>query len=422
MSWLLPRLTMQQAQTRFADLAQHMAGGGFAHDFVAPDLPIAAANPTGGRVAPPALLQEWRDEIVSRVPAAVDATPAGRARLGAETGRALAETVSPIPADAAHDGVWSFLTLALLPDVVALRWGLPEEGELPADRWLGRQALGGGRDRNHLKVSWRRWRVLGPLMLQEPILGEDELVGLFERSSVARNPTLVKVCAQEVLAHSGTSRMEFARSLMKHVSAATGVRLLDTFDEGQLQQLVGTLGSRLSGTRQLDDVPPPPPSDGGQSVLGRPRRAAPAGMASSFNWDSLTLDVRATPVRAAEDEDPNQAQVEPVPAPLDSATDITWTRGELEAVLAMLRQGWPAQVDVIQYALDHDGVLSREELFAVCQFEPTRQLKGFSRPVRRIVTQLAETGEVRAGLPELLTPTYRGGGVADGYRLAQVRG
>ena len=92
--------------------------------------------------------------------------------------------INPSPSDAAHDGVWSFLTLMLFPDILADRWpATSPSGELPRDRWIGRQA---GRDRNYFKLAWRRWRILGTVMSETgDAFGEDEFGALFERSAVA---------------------------------------------------------------------------------------------------------------------------------------------------------------------------------------------------------------------------------------------
>ena len=102
----------------------------------------------------------------------------------------------------------------LFPDILAARWGAPTESqELAPDRWIGRQT---GRDRNYLKLAWRRWQVLGPVMsaTQDP-LGEDEFGALLERSVVARNQRLVRSAALAVVAYRGSlGRTSFARKLM----------------------------------------------------------------------------------------------------------------------------------------------------------------------------------------------------------------
>ena len=91
-------------------------------------------------------------------------------------GRTLHEHLRIIPADAAHDETWSFLTLVVFPDVAVIRFP-----DMHVNRLIGTP-------RNVLRRTWFRQEVLGDLLHStgRP-LGEDELVGLFERSALARN-------------------------------------------------------------------------------------------------------------------------------------------------------------------------------------------------------------------------------------------
>lgn len=346
MSRLIPRLTIGQAQQRFGELEKLLAEGGLVETFVAVDLPIAAANPTGGQVATLMEIAGWREAVLQRMEG-IPSTRGEAARFGAELGRAIEEIISPLRADAAHDGVWAFLTLAVLPDVALRRWGPSGEGDrLPADRWIGRAAMGGGRDRSYLKTVWRRWRVLGSLMLEMPMLGEDELVQLFERTAIARNERLVRVCAQEVLAFEGPGRMEFARELMKLVSYQTGVRLLDLLPDEELRALAQQLGQRVRRSEQTE----------------------------------------------APDETPSSGP----------PTQSAWTPETVGEVMIAL--GWesPEHARVIRHAANHGGIVTREEIYELCDYGPDRMLKGFSRPVLRVVQVLAERGAIPAGLPPIL--------------------
>ena len=156
---LVPRLTVGAALARLGEIEVELRGGTPAKDLVREQLGPAIPNPTGGSAATESSLHQWRSGVLD-VMAGVD--------LGSATdnavhsmclGRAIADVVNPSPSDVAHDGVWSFLSLMLFPDVLASRWPAASPvGELPRDRWIGRQA---GRDRNYLKLAWRRWRILG---------------------------------------------------------------------------------------------------------------------------------------------------------------------------------------------------------------------------------------------------------------------
>jgi hypothetical protein len=85
-----------------------------------------------------------------------------------------------------------------------------------------------------------RQHVLGDLLhLTDRPLGEDELVGLFERTALARNRTLIRRLAAAVLQYDGsTSRSDWARELYKRVTFHTGPRLLDALTEEELDALI----------------------------------------------------------------------------------------------------------------------------------------------------------------------------------------
>ena len=69
-------------------------------------------------------------------------------------------------------------------------------------------------------------------------LGEDEMVGLFERSAMARNRPLIRALGSAVMEYSGPARSEWARALYKRVRYSTGPRSLDGFTEEDLTPLI----------------------------------------------------------------------------------------------------------------------------------------------------------------------------------------
>src|SRR5690606_7072876 len=120
-------------------------------------------------------------------------------------GRALHDSLQIIPGDAAHDETWNFLALVVMPDVTVLRFP-----DMHPDRMFGTL-------RNPLRSSWVRWDTLGDLtdMYPRP-LGVDEMVGLFERSEMARNRPLVRALAKAVMQYDGPgSRSDWAREVFK---------------------------------------------------------------------------------------------------------------------------------------------------------------------------------------------------------------
>lgn len=201
--------------------------------------PKAAPVATGGRVASEAHIRQVRDRVVAAVKPWSDKAEVPRAEAAAfdrVLGRALHDGLRIIPSDAAHEETWNFLSLVLLPDVVVLRFP-----SLHIDRLLGKP-------RNPLRAAWMRWDVLGELMEQgSPPLGVDELVGLFERSSMARNRSLLRVLAGEVLSYAGsTGRSDWARDLFREVLYATGPLLLDGLSEMEMRRWIrGDLLERL---------------------------------------------------------------------------------------------------------------------------------------------------------------------------------
>lgn len=242
---LLPRLSTPHAGARLLEVQDHLAAGLAPGLLASTSYHAAAPNATGGKPAEQKELSLWRDSVLMRM-GDLGVAESEPNSFSARLGEALAEIVHPLQSDAAHDGVWSFLSLCLLPDVVAARWPLDESKQLPRDRWVGAQM---GRDRNYLKVSWRRWQVLGELLVKGPVpLREDEIVQLTERTSLARNPRLVRVAARKILDHNEDgARMHFARELMKRVIWETGPRLLDFLEDSELVTVVDLAYEHVRG-------------------------------------------------------------------------------------------------------------------------------------------------------------------------------
>lgn len=151
-------------------------------------------------------------------------------------GRALHTSMAIVPSDASHPGVWSFITLVLLPDVAVTRFP-----DLHDDRFLGGL-------RNTFYRCWRRQHVLGDLETGHATpLGEDELVGIFERSKMARDHRVAKALASEILSCEASNRSQFARDLSMAVRAHTGPLLLDVLNLEQIQTIVSSEATRIIG-------------------------------------------------------------------------------------------------------------------------------------------------------------------------------
>ncbi len=152
---------------------------------------------------------------------------ANRTAFDRELGRALHEHLDIVLSDAAHAEVWNYLSLDVFPDLVVARFP-----ELHRDRFLGSR-------RNALRRVWERERILGDIQaLAASPLGEDELVGLLERTAVARNRALVIALARRVLEYQGPARSSFARKLYFEASIATGPLLLDAMSDSEITEFV----------------------------------------------------------------------------------------------------------------------------------------------------------------------------------------
>ncbi len=128
--------------------------------------------------------------------------------------------------------VWDFLTLALLPDVVASRFDPKEAG---VDRFTG------GNRRHVLQRLWRRWKVLDVAVVQEDKLTEDDYVQILERSTLAQNPTLAGLFASKLMSLNlppGQARRDLTRNFAKRVEALSGVVVLSSIDKNTLEAAV----------------------------------------------------------------------------------------------------------------------------------------------------------------------------------------
>lgn len=106
----------------------------------------------------------------------------------------LLEEMGLPPGEAARNGIWSFVGLVLLPDVV--RWRFPTAG---AERFVGGASL-----RNALQRLWWRAYVLRDESGQDELrllrhLSEDALVQIMERSFLSSDKEVAREIAARVL-------------------------------------------------------------------------------------------------------------------------------------------------------------------------------------------------------------------------------
>jgi len=141
------------------------------------------------------------------------------------------------PANAARAGVWSFLSMVLVPDIARWRWP-----ELPMERVLGhaeRSAV-----RNLLRIPWWRAEVLGSGPTDPPaILSEDNLVGIIERPGLFAHRRVAQETARLFMEHAerhhkGGSNEDLFREVCKRLLRLGAFTAFELFDDDRLGALI----------------------------------------------------------------------------------------------------------------------------------------------------------------------------------------
>lgn len=153
----------------------------------------------------------------------------------------LGNHLSLSPQESSNVDMWSFLSLLVFPEFIWARFRTPSEA----------RALGG--KRNILRVAWERFEALGSVLNgQARPLGEDELVGLLERTRVARNRGLVQGLARHLLSVEMANRSDYARRLFVETTKLTGPLLLDAFSDAELDNIVAQVATRVRKDADLE--------------------------------------------------------------------------------------------------------------------------------------------------------------------------
>jgi hypothetical protein len=211
------------------DLAAARERAGIGH-------PAAAPIATGPQRVPDHVIEHTAAAVRELAVSLGFPTPLSRpnvARFDGPCGDVLLEEMQIVPADAAAEGVWSFFTLVVLPDLALWRFA-----DMKEERFIGRP-------RNTFRRLWWRSYTLAGANRQadneyEP-LGEDELVGIFERPSIARSSRLARSMAQAVRrlpVTPGVPRSLVMRDLTKRIRRLTPFTCLDVLDPDELDGIV----------------------------------------------------------------------------------------------------------------------------------------------------------------------------------------
>jgi hypothetical protein len=84
-----------------------------------------------------------------------------------------------------------------------------------------------------------------------------------------------------------------------------------------------------------------------------------------------------------------------------------WTKEAFDTLLSRLAVGkGPVQAKAITAAIGNGGDVTREEIFELGEYQPGRKLKGFTRPIRRIVQQMRDAGEIPTDAIVPFSPVY----------------
>jgi hypothetical protein len=234
--FVYPRLPRGQALRILDELLSHDPIS--ARDLAATSHPASAPTATGPPAAPEAVVEHIASrvrELAASLGFPAPLTRPNVAKFDQPCGDLLLEEMQIVPADAASEDVWSFLTLIVLPDIAI--WRFPD---MKDERFLGRP-------RNTFRrVWWRSYTLSGansPDDAGSDPLGEDELVNIFERPSIARTAELARSMTRSVRAlpvTPGVPRSEVMRELAKRVRRLLAFVCVDVLEPDDLNALVGS--------------------------------------------------------------------------------------------------------------------------------------------------------------------------------------
>ncbi|ONH58414.1 hypothetical protein CcI49_22245 [Frankia sp. CcI49] len=83
-----------------------------------------------------------------------------------------------------------------------------------------------------------------------------------------------------------------------------------------------------------------------------------------------------------------------------------WAAEAVAAVLDRLSEEAPVQAQVLRRAAELGGFISRDDVYRIGNYDSTRSLRGFTRPVRRIVQAFQDRGLIPSEVDDLLQAVY----------------
>ncbi len=232
-------IALQIAEAARSASIQSLAG------IAAAEHPACEYTPTGGARATFDALSRLRKDITQLATVAGYPNPASQqqaAAFDAEASILLAQQLRMAPAEAVKGGVWEFLSCVLLPDIVRWRFGGTGNAATPLERFVS------GRRNVFQRLWWRAFhlapRVPDAAQLAGLLraLGEDELVQLMERPSLAGIEGLPGSIASGLLAASQTysdlTRRQLIREAQKRFLRLSSFLSFESIDSEEIDRHV----------------------------------------------------------------------------------------------------------------------------------------------------------------------------------------
>lgn len=227
---VLPRIARHSATEL---LKAHLSSGLFEIASSMPDLsPTITYTPVGGQRVETHELEHLRTDILAL--ACEHGMPdriTDPSIFDGRVARLLRESLPMSANEASHEEVWSYLTCCWLLDVAVWRFGADADKR----RFIGNV------NRNTFRRLWWRAEILGP-DIDLAKLGEDELVNIMERPTIASDRRLARTVALEFLArvHEGAadSRMQLMREGMKRLLRLTPLMAFQALADHELRAVV----------------------------------------------------------------------------------------------------------------------------------------------------------------------------------------
>lgn len=144
------------------------------------------------------------------------------------------------PYEAAQSGVWSFITVRVLPGIAKWRFSKDTEGTIE-DRFLG------GGDRNTFARLWWRAYFLGPDPCAQ--LTEDELIQMFERgATIGSNQLILQEIANAAISRNasthdlkGMKRSAFVSEVGKRIIRTLAAVSIESMPETEARKFIRSI-------------------------------------------------------------------------------------------------------------------------------------------------------------------------------------